>query len=446
MKDNYKWLNKIDRIFIYLFVILNSISGLQIKNVSINSILVLLFIVFVLIKFITKKSDNNIFLPKNNLFIFLMFSCILSCVFSLTYTYVIPHNSVVISFIMNAFCYIMIFVLLYNTDKEMFKEMCDVFVKGLIYAARIQVIWGLLQMVFLYTKNININKILFVDILQSSISENWVMGFYSDGRWILRMTGLNYENAIFAIVVCIGLSLEKNKVWKAIETFAVIFCLSRTGWLMVFIYYLTLILKNIKKKKNISSKNFYRAMVVILMLILLTILLYNFNDTIRLQINSIYYRITDNDSNNISGVRHFSYYIYGPYLLINDSNIMQMLFGYGIRCSGIPFSEHLDILNKMGGTVDYKSAWAVESDVIGLLLGGGIVTTLIYYLMGYKLIKNNNIFTNAIIIILFGGVTYHFHSISYIILIFIFASLLNLKEIKEEGLKKVNEESSNINS
>ncbi|MBP3255298.1 MAG: hypothetical protein J6M60_02260 [Clostridia bacterium] len=442
-KKNYKFLNILDRVFVCLFLILNSISGLQINNISINSILMFLFVVFVLLKYVDKRNKKKRNIPKNNIFVFFIFSCIISCVISLVYEYVIPHANIAFSFLINCICYLIIFIILFNIDKEFFKEICEIFINGLIYAARVQVIWGILQMVLIYTNNININKILFVDILHSTISENWVMGFYTNGKWILRITGLNYENAIFAIVVCIGLTLEKNKIWKTVMTASIILSLSRTGWFMVAVYYFVIFIKHIKSGKKFSKNQILKVSLIFLFIFSIGILMYFFNDTVKLQINSIYYRIVDNSSNEVSGNRHLLYYIYGPYLLFNRSNIFQILFGYGIRCSGIPFSQNIDIFSKIGGTMNYTSAWAVESDVIGLLLGGGIITTLLYYIMNLRLIKRNNIFSNTIIIILFGGITYHFHSISYIILIFIFASIYILKENQKEG---INEQDSNFNN
>ena len=56
---------------------------------------------------------------------------------------------------------------------------------------------GLLQFVLLYTFGININQILFVDILHSTNSRDWIMGFYTGDSWNMRITGLNFENSMF---------------------------------------------------------------------------------------------------------------------------------------------------------------------------------------------------------------------------------------------------------
>ena len=81
-----------------------------------------------------------------------------------------------------------------------------------------------------------------------------------------------------------------------------------------------------------------------------------------------------------------------------------------------------DICNIIG-IGSYPNAWAVECDVIGLLLGGGIITFIAYYV---ALFKNFRIrasqYKGAILMIFLGGITYHYHSISYVIFIIMMAS------------------------
>ena len=96
------------------------------------------------------------------------------------------------------------------------------------------------------------------------------------------------------------------------------------------------------------------------------------------QILNIATRFNDSSSVNISARRHWLYYPYGFYIWLLRSNPLQMLFGYGMRCSGVAFSQQSDICSIIG-IGPYSSAWAVECDVIGLLLCGGIITFLEYY-------------------------------------------------------------------
>lgn len=78
------------------------------------------------------------------------------------------------------------------------------------------------------------------------------------------------------------------------------------------------------------------------------------------------------------------------------------------------------------GIGTYSSAWTAECDVIGLLLGGGICTFLAYYIEMLKNVKTK--YGDAIIVLLIGGITYHYHSISYVVFLMMMASLSRLKE------------------
>lgn len=78
------------------------------------------------------------------------------------------------------------------------------------------------------------------------------------------------------------------------------------------------------------------------------------------------------------------------------------------------------------GIGTYSSAWTAECDVIGLLLGGGICTFLAYYIEMLKNVKTK--YGDAIIVLLIGGITYHYYSISYVVFLMMMASLSRLKE------------------
>lgn len=82
------------------------------------------------------------------------------------------------------------------------------------------------------------------------------------------------------------------------------------------------------------------------------------------------------------------------------------------------------------GIGTYSSAWTAECDVIGLLLGGGICTFLAYYIEMLKNVKTK--YGDAIIVLLIGGITYHYHSISYVVF---FDDDGLFKQIKRKALK-----------
>ena len=418
-------MKKWEKLFIYVFVILNSISGLQIAGMSINTIFVGAFVAFCSIEYLKYRNDSALKIPKYSGFVLFMICSVISCLISMFYDFQIVHQNIVKSYLLNSAIYLVAFILLFNCKRDYVIECTDYYVVGIIYAARIQAVWGILQLVLQYGAGININEILFVDILHSTNSRDWIMGFFSGYSWNMRITGLNFENSMFALVVCVGVALEKKNIWKIVLLIVSVLSLSRTGWVLVVGYLCILAMRTVKSKMVVEKKKMIKSFLKGVVAVGASAVAYVKIPAIQRQVANILLRAGDTGAVSISGKRHLLYYPYGFEIWLTRSNILQMLFGYGMRCSGVAFSEQRDICNIIGiGT--YSSAWAVECDVIGLLLGGGICTFLAYYIEMFKNIKTK--YRDAIIVLLIGGVTYHYHSISYVIFLMMMASLSRLKE------------------
>ena len=415
-------IGKLDKWFLYSFILLNSISGLKIADVSVNGILMIVFFIFVLFKYLSNKHNMNLKIQKRDSFVMFMIASMVSSLLSVFEVYSIPHQNVVIGYLANSLVYFLIYLLLYNLEYTVKYSISVAFRKGLVYAARIQALWGIVQLILLYGAGININEILFVDILHSTTVRDWIMGFYTGNTWNLRITGLNFENSMFALVVCVGVVLEEKTIWKLFLGGVVILSLSRTGWVMLAGYLIVLLYRNRSKFRQIKINKLMIGITSLIAVPICLFFLYTKVPAIKMQIVNIIIRATDTDAVSISGARHLLYYPYGIAIWLFRSNIIQMIFGYGMRCSGIAFSQQPDICQIIG-IESYSTAWAVECDVIGLLLGGGIVTFFAYYITLINTRKS--IYKDAILVIFFGGITYHYHSISYVILIIMMASLVS---------------------
>ncbi|KAA8665385.1 hypothetical protein F3O63_17165 [Clostridium sp. HV4-5-A1G] len=104
------------------------------------------------------------------------------------------------------------------------------------------------------------------------------------------------------------------------------------------------------------------------------------------------------------------------------SSIDQQLFGYGPRVSGIAINMNEDIALRTNvfASNDYYTAWNIECDVITLLLGHGIIGCFLYYFACYECIRKCKSFKLAVIVVIIGGFTYQFYSLTMINLMFIF--------------------------
>lgn len=439
-------IRKSDKTVIYVFVILNSICGLQIAGVSVNSVLVGLFFIYSISAFLRYNRNTRIVVRKNSYFTYYTLFTILSSLFSCFYTFVLPHVSIVITYMINGIVYLGIYMLLSNTKSEYIDELVKTFKWALIIAARVQAIWGMLQIILLYGFRININQILFVDILHSTTGRDWIMGFFTGNYWNMRITGLNFENSNFAMIICIGVALENNRIWKLILIGVAVLSLSRTGWLIILGLIIIEVVRRLKTKgRTITKKRLLTNALIFVGAIITVCVVYKSSYSLQRQINNILFRATDQDSLNISGSRHLFYYPYGIYLWLFDANILQKILGYGMRCSGIPFTQNAYVTRIIGITEHFNSAWAVECDPIGILLGGGIFALIFYYLSINKCIKDkSNILRDAIIVLLIGGLTYHYHSISYFLILLLIASLYSDKnKLLHGALNEYNRTSKN---
>ena len=100
----------------------------------------MLFIVITF--FITTK--GNITVKKNDSFLFFLIASAISCGLSYMYDYILPHISIVRRYLVNCIAYIVMYILLSNMKNDVREHIIESYINGLIYAARIQAIWGIL--------------------------------------------------------------------------------------------------------------------------------------------------------------------------------------------------------------------------------------------------------------------------------------------------------------
>lgn len=181
-----------EKIIIIGFVILNSISGLQISGISVNAVFVGLFTLFAGVEFLKHKNKGGMKIPRASGFLLFILCGMVSCLLSMAYNFRVEHYDIVKSYLINSTFYLVIFALFFNCTNKYISECTDCYVNGIVLAARIQAIWGILQLILQYGAGININQILFVDILHSTNTRDWIMGFFSGDSWNMRITGLNF--------------------------------------------------------------------------------------------------------------------------------------------------------------------------------------------------------------------------------------------------------------
>lgn len=417
------------RNIIIITTILSSINGLDIFGISLNKIILIPLLIILFIRNMTKLRRIKIHINIYILFyIFALFSCLFSIFRGYNYDY---RNTVINYFLQILFIYIPLFVLIYNDSNR--ENYLKAFIDGLVFSARINVLWGVAQLVSYQVLNIDINNMFFKDILGSTLQRGWTMYYHSGDRWLIRITGLNFENSVYGLIMVLGFFLEKRKLWKVSYFIMLVMSLSRTGLVSFFATY---IIKKITMKKiRLRKIKMVKSFITLFAIVAISIYLYKFNSFIQYQINTIINRFTvETDSEGT--VRHSQYYPQGLNVFLTRSFIDQQLFGYGPRVSGISINMNKDIAISTNVFLmsDYYKAWNIECDVITLLLGHGIIGSVLYYFSCYECIKKCKYLKFAVFAVLIGGVTYHFYSLTIINLMFILIEANLGRNINESTL------------
>ena len=109
----------------------------------------------------------------------------------------------------------------------------------------------------------------------------------------------------------------------------------------------------------------------------------DFGDNLTSVLIYLWMRLFGNNK-DASTLAHFGYYS-DYFTIIKTSNIYQIVFGYGIGCSGYTITS-------LYGRYAGGGTWAIESDYINILLSRGIVGFINYYLfLFYILIKGRKV-------------------------------------------------------
>lgn len=142
LKERWQCEN-VGKIIIIGFVILNSISGLQITGISVNAVFIGFFTLFVGVEFFKYKNKGGMKIPRASGFLLFILCGMVSCLLSMAYNFRVEHYDIVKSYLINSTFYLVIFVLLFNCSNNYISECTDYYVSGIVWAARIQAIWRL---------------------------------------------------------------------------------------------------------------------------------------------------------------------------------------------------------------------------------------------------------------------------------------------------------------
>lgn len=287
------------------------------------------------------------------------------------------------------------------------KKNVDSFMAGILLAGKIQIAWIFLQFILNLIAEVDLNQLIFNDILHMATMTSQ---YKASG---LVATGLCWNAGGIAAVLLVQYVLENKGYWRVLTVIAALLTQSSTIIIGLSIYILFSLLF-MKRKQFHVSKSGMLSVILIIVLICCTILAVpSFQSAIG--------KIVDTTANRISMLlgsqqydssfeAHFNYYFNLP-VLFDTMSFTQKLFGYGIDCSGLPYTA-------LTSQYWWLDSWFLESDPMNTLLGMGIVGTVFLYLFLFSLVfkswRGGN-YQAAILIICFiiCGFFYNIQSVIY---------------------------------
>lgn len=274
----------------------------------------------------------------------------------------------------------------------------SVFFYGLRLSCVLHIVWCLIQFFSYKLLGMDINNIVFVDMLHMAESAS----SYRNG--VLSITGFCWHPSNLVPVLVISCVLLKRWYIWAVSFFIVIYAHSGTallGLMITFLFTLLLYIPRLTARiQKISLSAIFLFILAIVGLVFLLVKT-DFFLIITEKYQQIYDRIFG--GNDMSSQVHMRYYAMLPFIW-SKAGILEILFGCGLGCSGVLFSRYFYQYTQLG-------AWVVESDPMNHVYSVGIIGALLFYgWLIHLLLKNrgqNKRYLVILACLMICGVTYN---------------------------------------
>lgn len=385
-----------ENIIIALSIIFSSFVGMQFLGISLNKIALLPLIIYLLMHFRKKISLNK---GQKMLILFYVFS-IASVISGFLIQEKIQGLQEKLGLYFAQVCLMYIPLTLLSNN---LKDPIGVVKKTLIFMARVNAIWAVVQFVFWYGLHLDINNVLFNDVFNGILGKEWSVWNYEAGSLALRVAGFQNDAAFFAILLILGFCLDTSRIWKVIYIGTCVLSMSRTGILAIFIIWFMNLIKKICYGK-VRIKTLTIGVFVIISAVIAIVIAYNQIPSIQFQIDYMIFRMKNISGGSDSGtIRHLNYIPTAIDVWLMNFNAFRKLFGVGPRCGGVAFSmtNYLEVSKGV--------AWAIECDYAELLMAQGVTGFLIYgsIYQVYKRYKFDAQIRDCMLTILIAGVMYN---------------------------------------
>ncbi len=377
--------------YMLIWGIISSMPLLQFASITLNIWMLFGFTIIMLVLLVKTRSIRLMMTDK---------TCVIVCLSII----VSQINSIIVmrgkwsegsfSILIQYVILFVIYIFFLTTYK--YDELVKQYIKGMYIGSVIQMIWSYAQLIFARA-DIYINDIFFSNVN----SEFGLTHRYEGG---IKASGLCWNAGNLVPVMIFGYSFSDSIYIKIFFVLLSMISGSRTMMLALAMCVLADIIINRDEIKKIKKTKKFIGMVSMAVVIVGVFLITNLS-TVMLyveRITSVVDAIKNVDA-DASGSVHLNYYLKIGYIT-ERNNLFNNIFGYGITCSGYPYSEFL-------GQYTFLDKWCVESDYVNILWNYGYWGFIIFYfwlirniLKAIKVNKQYAVFFSGI---LFAGIFYN---------------------------------------
>lgn len=397
-------LTKIEYKLTFLFAVLCSMNGLMIAGFSISNFILIALIICSLFN---KRIVLN-FKSESSKFVWWLLLSIILSIFAAMSMLPMPWlTNSIMSLIKFLLAYGYFFLMQPSSN---IKKNKSVFFNGFYVGAIVQMVWGFLQEILYIVFSLKLNTLVFSDILGQT---SYVWDSYVDGN-ILRMKGLGWETANFALVMIIGYIISchqnRNRIIRLLFIVAIFFSTSRSGYVAMASVLLMQLFQSFKKLSynyKVTYKNILSSLIFTVVIFFILIIFKNeLFSRWQLISNSFSDLFQESNINSSIGI-HTGYYE-TLIAAMKKMPIVNLLFGVGYFSSGYFYFQNASALNMSLLVLTNPLGWNPESDFITLIVGNGLFGVFIYYFFAIKaiLVNRKNYEGLIAVAIVICGITY----------------------------------------
>lgn len=341
-------------------------------------------------------------------------------------TYALTNSTLSSSYRENNFKGLFAILLVFSLATIAFNDSDDAsqIINGVLLAGKINIIWIFIQFIFGNILHFDINNFIFNETLHMTeqASQTKASGLVATGLcW-------NAGGIVAALVLVFALV---GGLWRFAAFVAGLLTQSSTmivGMCVVLLYFIIQVIISRKFYKHINKTNIVIGLSAVTAILLPILFSSKMQQMLEKVISTTMQRVLNifgsNSTLDSSAAAHFGYYTNLP-KLTGAMSLKQLLFGYGIDCSGLPYTR----LTQQYWWLD---AWFLESDISNTLLGMGCVGIVsLYGFLLYVLVKkwkSQKILAVVMLSFIICGFFYDIQSVTYYWLLLVEYALLKYQK------------------